>query len=133
MQPDAWLIKDIKDSGQAGPDLGGEPNPLRFAAAEGAALAIESEIAEPDFEEELQTGFDFAYHFRRDLSLLGRERDLRNKLRGLRHSQLGKLMDIELPQLVIPNGNASPARTEGSRCRPFKFTSSGLLARDDSG
>ena len=49
-------------------------------------------------------------------------------------------MDVELPQLVIPNGNASPARTEGSRCRPFKLTSAGsvgpswtgVFARNDS-
>src|SRR5205814_8680664 len=49
-------------------------------------------------------------------------------------------MDVELPQLVLPNGNASPARTEGSRCRPFKLTSAGsfgpswtgVFARNDS-
>jgi hypothetical protein len=32
MQTDARLIENIKDSSQAGADLGGEPDPLRFAA-----------------------------------------------------------------------------------------------------
>src|SRR5712671_413048 len=95
MQTDARFIEDIKDSSQAGPDLGGEPDPLRFAATERAALAIEREIAQPDLEQELQTRFNFTHHFRRDLLLLGRERDLGNKLRRRFDRQLGKLMDIE--------------------------------------
>src|SRR6185295_9390997 len=95
MQTDARFIEDIKDSSQAGPDLGGEPDSLRFAATEGAALAIEREIAQPDLEQELQTRFNFPHHFRRDLLLLGRERDLGNKFRRRFDGQLGELMDIE--------------------------------------
>src|SRR6266478_7941396 len=74
MQTDARFIEDIKHSSQAGPDLSGEPDPLRFAATECAALAIEREIAQPDLEQELQTRFNFTHHFRRDLLLLGRDR-----------------------------------------------------------
>src|SRR5256885_9588633 len=126
MQTDARFIENIKPSSQAGPDLSGEPDPLRFAATEAAALAIEREIAQPDLEQELQTRFNFPHHFRRDLFLLGREGDLANKLRRRFDRQLGKLMDIEFQQLVIPNG------VEGSRCGSFKLTSAGSLARDDS-
>src|SRR6476659_987909 len=95
MQTDARFIEDIKHSSQAGPNLGGEPDSLRFAATERAALTIEREIAQPDLEQELQTRFNFTYHFRRDLLLLGRERDLGNKLRRRFDRQLGKLMDVE--------------------------------------
>src|SRR2546423_4459167 len=95
MQTDARFIEDIKPSSQAGPDWGGAPDPLRFAATQCAALAIECEIAQPDLEQELQTRFNFTDHFRRDLLLLGRERDLGNKLRRRFDSQLGKLMNIE--------------------------------------
>src|SRR5437868_14113537 len=97
MQTDARFIEDIKDSSQAGPDLGGEPDPLCFAATESTALAIKREIAQPDLEQELQTRFNFTHHFRRDLLLLGRERDLGNKLRRCFDRQLGKLVDIERP------------------------------------
>src|SRR4029077_3156202 len=70
----------------------------------------------------------------RDLLLLGRERDLGNKLRRRFDRKLGKLVDTELPQLAIPNG------LEGSRCGSFKLTSAGsfgrsrtaVFARDDS-
>ena len=51
MQSDAWFIEDIKNAGQTGADLRGQPNALRFAAGKRAALAIEREIAEPDFEQ----------------------------------------------------------------------------------
>src|SRR5438445_3868215 len=95
MQTDARFIEDIKHSSQAGPDLSGEPDPLRFAATEGAALAIEREIAQPDLEQELQTRFNFTHHFRRDLLLLGREPDLGNKLPRRFDGQLGKLVDTE--------------------------------------
>src|SRR6266481_3391078 len=95
MQTDARFIEDIKDSSKAGPDLGGEPDPLCFAATESTALAIQREITQPDLKQELQTRFNFTHHFRRDLLLLGRERDLGNKLRRRFNRQLGKLMDIE--------------------------------------
>src|SRR6476620_9999604 len=95
MQTDARFIEDIKHSSQAGPNLGGEPDSLRFAATERAALTIEREIAQPDLEQELQTRFNFTHHFRRNLLLLGRERDLGNKLRRRFDRQLGKLMNIE--------------------------------------
>ena len=32
MQSYTWLIKDIKNSGEPGTDLGGQPDPLRFTA-----------------------------------------------------------------------------------------------------
>ena len=41
MQPDAWFVENIKNTGQSGTDLRCEPNPLRFAAGKRAALAIE--------------------------------------------------------------------------------------------
>src|SRR6266566_5437356 len=95
MQTDARFIENIKHSSQAGPDLSGEPDPLRFAATKRAALAIEREIAQPDLEQELQTRFNLTQQFRRDLLLLCRKRDLGNKLRRRFDRQLGKLMDIE--------------------------------------
>src|SRR5256885_9232563 len=126
MQTDARFIEDIKDSSQAGPDLGGEPDPLCFAATESTALAIKREIAQPDLEQELQTRFNFTHHFRRDLLLLGRERDLGNKLRRRFDRQFGKLMNIQFASVI-------PSNVEGCRCVTLKLTSAGSLdfARDD--
>src|SRR5438045_9756705 len=114
MQTDARSTEHIKHPSQTAPDLGGQPDPLRFAATESAALAIEREIAQPDLEQELQTRFNFTHHFRRDLLLLGRKRDLGNKLRRGFDRQLGKLMNIQFAS-VIPSNTTSPAQTEGFR------------------
>ena len=54
MQTDARFVQDIKNAGKPGTDLGGQTNPLRFAAGKRSALAIECEITESDFDEELQ-------------------------------------------------------------------------------
>src|SRR5438270_14087030 len=102
MQTDARFIDNINHSSQAGPDLSGEPDPLRFAATEGAALAIEREITPPDLEQELQTRFNFTHHFRRHLPLLCRKRDLGNRFRRGFDSPPGKLMTIPFAS-VIPS------------------------------
>src|SRR5882757_9391091 len=126
MQTDARFIENIKHSSQAGPDLSGEPDPLRFAATERAALAIEGEIAQPDLEQELHTRFNFTHHFRRDLLLLCRKRDLGKKLRRRFDSQLRELMNIQFASVI-------PSNVEGSRCVTLKLTSAGSLdfARDE--
>ena len=53
MQADARLVEHVKNAGQARADLGREPDALRLAAGKRAALAVEREIIEPDFDEEI--------------------------------------------------------------------------------
>ena len=48
VQADARLVEDIEHADEAGADLGGQPDALRFAAAQRAALPIEREILQPD-------------------------------------------------------------------------------------
>src|SRR5438067_10956974 len=119
MQTDARFIENIKHSSQTGPDLSGEPDPLRFPATERAALSIDREIAQPDLKQELQTRFNFTHHFRRDLLLLCRKRDLGNKLQRRFDSQLAKLMNIQLVSAITSN-TASTTRTEASRRHTLK-------------
>jgi hypothetical protein len=103
MQPDARFVENIKDSSQARTDLRRETNALRFSATERSALAIEREIAQPNFEQELQTRLDFSNHFRRDLLLLAGELDLGNEVGRILDRQLGKLMNVELAFLLRPS------------------------------
>ena len=51
VQADARLIQHVKAARQPGANLRGEPDALRLAAAQGAALAIQREIAEPHLDE----------------------------------------------------------------------------------
>ena len=48
MQADARLIQNVENTNEARADLRREPDALRFAAAQGAALAIQREITEAD-------------------------------------------------------------------------------------
>ena len=76
MQADARLVENVKHTGQTGADLGGEPDALRFAAGKRAAFAIESEIAEADFDEKSQPRLNLAHDFRDNLSLLRRQLEI---------------------------------------------------------
>src|SRR5438046_7047033 len=96
MQPDAWFVEDIKDSSQPRTDLRGETNALRFSATERPALAIEREIAQPNFEQKLQTRLDLPHYFRSNLLLLAGELDLGNEVSCALDRQLGELMNVEL-------------------------------------
>ena len=54
MQTDARLIQHVKHAGQTRTDLRGQTNALGFAAAQCPALAIEREVAKPDFDQKLE-------------------------------------------------------------------------------
>ena len=51
VQADAGFVQNIENAGQPGTDLGGEPDTLGFAAGKRAALPIEGEVTEPDFDQ----------------------------------------------------------------------------------
>ena len=69
MQTDARFIEDVENTDEPRTDLGGEPDALRFTAAEGAALAVQGEIAETYVSEEAKPGADFLDDFVRNLLL----------------------------------------------------------------
>ena len=101
MQPDAWLIENIKNAGQPGPNLGGQSDSLRFAARKRSALAIEREIIEPDLHEKLQTRIDLSNDIRHDVALLFREMEAPDIVRGRVDRQLAKLVNVQFASLGI--------------------------------
>ena len=58
VQPDRRLVEDVEDADEAGSDLGGQPDPLRLAAGEGAGRPLQREVVEPDVEQEAEAGVD---------------------------------------------------------------------------
>jgi hypothetical protein len=48
VEADAGFVEDVEDADQAGADLGSEADALGFAAAQGAAFAVERQVAEAD-------------------------------------------------------------------------------------
>ena len=69
MQADARLVENIKHADQARADLGRQPNALRFAAAQRAALAIEREITQADIFQKPEPRANFLDDLVRDFLL----------------------------------------------------------------
>jgi hypothetical protein len=57
------LVENVERANEVGAKRRGELNPLGFAAGKSGGEAIESEIVEADFVEELQTGANFIEDF----------------------------------------------------------------------
>ena len=62
VQADAGLVEDVQHSHQPRADLGGQADPLRFAAGERARAAIEVQVVQPDAEEQFQPSADLLQH-----------------------------------------------------------------------
>ncbi len=58
VQTDRRLVEHVQRADEAGPDLGGQPDALRLAAGEGAGVARQREVVEPDVEQEAEAGVD---------------------------------------------------------------------------
>ena len=60
VQADAGFVEDVERVDERGAERGGEIDALDFAAAEGARLAVERQIAQADIDEIAQARADFA-------------------------------------------------------------------------
>ena len=95
MQADARLVEDVKHANQARANLCREPDALRFAAAQRAALAIQGEIAEPDVLQEAQPRANFPHRLDANLLLKLGELEIREELIRLIHGKPADIHDGE--------------------------------------
>ncbi len=82
VQADAGLVQDVEHAHQAGADLGRQADALGLAAAQGAAFAVEREVAQADVLEEAEPGADFLDELMGDLLLELRQLQSREELVG---------------------------------------------------
>ena len=68
VQADRRLVEHVHDADEAGADLAGEADALRFAAGQRIGAAIERQVIEADVDEEAQPFADFLDDLRRDLA-----------------------------------------------------------------
>jgi hypothetical protein len=80
MQPDARLIQNVEHADEPRADLRRQPDALRLATAQRAALAIQREIAQPDVFEEAQPRANLLDDLARDLELKLCQLESRKKL-----------------------------------------------------
>ena len=62
VQPDGRLVQHVQDTDQPAPDLGGQPDALGLSAGQGAGIAVQRKIIEPDVHQELQARPHLSQH-----------------------------------------------------------------------
>ena len=93
VQADAGFVQHIEHANERGTNLGGQSNALGFAAAKGAALAVQRQVAQPDVAKETEAGANFLHHFAGDLLLEFGELERHKKLVRLVHGQAADIHD----------------------------------------
>ena len=83
MQADGRLVENVERADQMRAERGGELDALRFAAGERGGEAIEREVVEADFIEELQARANFFENFLGDFRLRRESARASRKRRGL--------------------------------------------------
>ena len=69
VQADRRFVEHVHDAGQAGADLRGQPDALRFAAGQCFGRAFEGQVIEADVDQESQPRGDFLEDLLGDLRL----------------------------------------------------------------
>ena len=95
MQADARFVEHVEHSRQPRADLRRQPDALRFAAAQGAAFAVEVQVAQADFHQEAQPGRDLAHDLGGDLLLRRPEFQPGDDPMRLADGQPTELADVE--------------------------------------
>ncbi len=73
VEADGRLVEDVEDAHQRRPDLGRQPDPLRLAAREADARAVERQVVQAHVHEEPEPGDDLLEHLAGDRPLALRD------------------------------------------------------------
>ena len=73
VQADGWLVENVERADEMRAERSGELNALRFAAGKSRGKAIERQVVEADFIEELQAAANFFQDFLGDFRLAVRK------------------------------------------------------------
>ena len=114
-RPMRGFVQHVEHAGQAGADLRGQPDALRFAARQRGRGAAEAEVVQPDIDQELQAVLDLAQDAAGDLLALRRQR-LHHRGEPVARAADRQLADLARCACRRPSPTA-PAASGGSRCR----------------
>ena len=91
VQADRGLVEHVHHADQAGADLRGQADALRFAARQRVGLALQGQVVEADVDQEAQALADFLDDLHRHLAAPAGQAQLREEGQRLVHRQLGDL------------------------------------------
>ena len=101
VQPDRRLVEHVEHADQPGPDLGGQPDPLRLAAGQRARGAVQRQVVQPDVEQEPQPGLHLLEHPPGDHGLAVVEHHAVEELRAVGHRHRRDLGDRPVALLAV--------------------------------
>ena len=96
MEADRGFVEHIEHAGEAGADLGCQPDALALAAGERGGPAFQRQISQPDSVEEFQAGSDLLEQLCGDHRLRRIEHDLREERAGSTDRQGAELVERQL-------------------------------------
>jgi hypothetical protein len=104
VQADRGLVEHVHHADQAGADLRGQADALRFAAGQRVGLALEGEVVEADVDQEAQALVDFLDDLHRHLAAPARQRERGEEGQRLVHRHLRDLRQRALGDEDIARG-----------------------------
>ena len=119
VEADAGLVKDVEHVDEAAADLRSQADALAFAAGEGGRGAVEGEVVEADFEDEVEARADLFEDLHGDGSLRRRELFLQavdplGKLGDVHRGRLGDVLAVyEVMQRFLVQALALTLGTDG--------------------
>ena len=112
VESDARFVEDVEDAGESAADLRGEADALGFAAGEGAAFAVEGEVAEADFLEKGKAAGNFFDDFAGDGFLVALQAEVFHDFGGAGDGEVAEVMDGEFGAVVGHEGDGEHFGTE---------------------
>ena len=98
MQTNGGLVQNVKNTGQAGPDLAGQTDTLAFTARQGAGVSAERQVLQTDVVQETKPLADFLENGAGNLILLVRKvvRRILDPGQRLANGLLDHLPDVDV-------------------------------------
>ena len=115
VEPDRRLVEDVQDAHQRRADLGREPDPLRLAAGERDARAVEGQVVQAHVDEEAEPGDDLLEHLAADGALALRHlvREARTPVERVGDAEARDLADAAAVDAHREHLGAQPAALAG--------------------
>ena len=113
MQADGRLIQHVTHAAQVRAQLRSQPDALRLAAGQRRCSAIQRQIAEADFTQEMQPAVQFADHVTRNVGISSSQRPRADRRRQRAHGLRRKLRDRLAEQLHMARHRIQPFAVAG--------------------
>ena len=108
MEPDAWLVEDVKHTDQRRSDLCGETYPLRLTTRQRCRGSVKGEVVQPDLFQKTETIADLLDHSAADLQPSFVQAKLLHKPGCVPHRHGSQFVDWQIPDQHVTSFTLEP-------------------------